>query len=89
MAENLLLDASDIAVTVSDGVATLEGTVATRADKRLAEAIADEALGVEDRSGASCGRLGVDQRGPATRRSAAPSTQGTSFGRSTDAGLTR
>lgn len=35
------------------------------------------------------GRLSVDQRAPATRRSAAPSTHGTSFGSSTDAGLTR
>ncbi|HEV8401694.1 MAG TPA: BON domain-containing protein [Candidatus Limnocylindrales bacterium] len=42
------LDASDLQVKVRDGVATLTGTVDSRADKRLAGDIAERAPGVRD-----------------------------------------
>lgn len=42
------VDASDIEVQVSDGVVTLEGTVARRHEKRLAEDVADLVRGVRD-----------------------------------------
>lgn len=42
------LDPSDIEVSVQNGVATLTGSVASRADKRLAEDLADDAPGVVD-----------------------------------------
>ena len=42
------LDASEIAVSVADGVVTLSGAVATRADKRLADDLADDVPGVID-----------------------------------------
>jgi len=40
------LDASDIVVTVSDGEVTLDGYVETRQDKRRAEDLADDVMGV-------------------------------------------
>jgi hypothetical protein len=40
------IDASDTEVVVSEGEVTLSGTVATRAQKRLAEDIADAVIGV-------------------------------------------
>jgi hypothetical protein len=42
------LDASDIEVTVQDGEVSLAGTVTSRADRRLAEDLAWECLGVVD-----------------------------------------
>ena len=42
------IDASDIEVRVGDGVVTLMGTVEDRHEKRLAEYIAEDALGVDD-----------------------------------------
>ena len=42
------IDASDIEVRVGDGVVTLTGTVEDRHEKRLAEYIAEDALGVDD-----------------------------------------
>jgi osmotically-inducible protein OsmY len=46
MADDPELDASDIEVTVADGEVTLNGFVRIRADKRLAEDIAESAGGV-------------------------------------------
>jgi hypothetical protein len=42
------IDASDIEVRVADGVVTLTGTAEDRHEKRLAEYIAEDALGVDD-----------------------------------------
>jgi hypothetical protein len=42
------IDASDIEVTVANGIVTLKGTVEDRHEKRLAEYIAEDALGVDD-----------------------------------------
>jgi hypothetical protein len=42
------LDARDLEVTVTEGVARLGGTVPTRAERRLAEEIAETTLGVSD-----------------------------------------
>lgn len=42
------IDPSDIEVTVSNGVVTLSGTAEDRHEKRLAEYIAQDALGVDD-----------------------------------------
>lgn len=42
------IDATDIDVKVENGEVTLEGTVADRRAKRLAEAVADSVRGVED-----------------------------------------
>lgn len=42
------LDAREIEVTVENGEVTLQGTVHSRRDKRLAEDIAEAALGVRD-----------------------------------------
>lgn len=42
------LDASDVEVHVSDGEVTLEGEVEDRDAKRLAEALAERAVGVND-----------------------------------------
>jgi hypothetical protein len=42
------LDASEIEVSVEDGIVTLSGTVDDRRDKRLAEDIAESVSGVQD-----------------------------------------
>jgi hypothetical protein len=42
------IDASDIEVRVGDGIVTLSGMVEDRHEKRLAEYIAEDALGVDD-----------------------------------------
>lgn len=42
------VDATDIDVKAKDGIVTLSGTVETRAEKRIAEAIADSTPGVLD-----------------------------------------
>ncbi len=42
------VDASDIAVTVREGEVTLEGTVASRAEKRMAEDAVADLRGVHD-----------------------------------------
>jgi osmotically-inducible protein OsmY len=42
------IDASDIEVRVGDGIVTLTGTVEDRHEKRLAEYIAEDAIGVDD-----------------------------------------
>ncbi|MGH7618110.1 MAG: BON domain-containing protein, partial [Gemmatimonadaceae bacterium] len=42
------IDASDIEVVVSHGVATLAGTTEDRHEKRLAELIAEDVVGVDD-----------------------------------------
>jgi hypothetical protein len=42
------IDASDIEVRVDDGIVTLTGTVEDRHEKRLAEYIAEDSLGVDD-----------------------------------------
>lgn len=42
------LDASDVRVSVEDGIVTLSGTVESRDAKRRAEALADQVLGVRD-----------------------------------------
>lgn len=42
------VDASDLEVKVSGGIVTLEGTVESRHEKRIAELISDDALGVDD-----------------------------------------
>jgi hypothetical protein len=42
------IDASDIEVVVRGGIATLAGTVEDRHEKRLAEYITEDALGVDD-----------------------------------------
>lgn len=42
------IDASDIELEVSGGIVTLSGTVEDRHEKRLAEYIAEDALGVDD-----------------------------------------
>jgi len=42
------IDASDIEIRVGDGIVTLTGTVEDRHEKRLAEYIAEDALGVDD-----------------------------------------
>lgn len=42
------IDASDIDIQVSRGIVTLNGTVEDRREKRLAEFIAEDALGVDD-----------------------------------------
>jgi len=46
LADNPILDASDIEVTVSGGEVTLSGSVDSRYSKRLAEDLADEVSGV-------------------------------------------
>lgn len=48
LADNDMLDASDISVRVVDGVATLSGSVASRWMRHLAEDIADSCSGVKD-----------------------------------------
>lgn len=48
MTRHPALDASDIEVQVADGEVTLEGTVADRRAKRLAEDVAEGATGVRD-----------------------------------------
>jgi osmotically-inducible protein OsmY len=49
MADHPDLDASDIDVMVAaDGIVTLQGTVASRRAKRLAEDLADSVTGVRD-----------------------------------------
>jgi len=48
LTEHPLLDASDVDVEVRDGVVTLTGRVAVRAEKHLAEDIAEEVWGVND-----------------------------------------
>ncbi|HZU83214.1 MAG TPA: BON domain-containing protein [Polyangiaceae bacterium] len=58
------LDASDIEVEVRNGVVTLGGTVATRAQKRLAEDIAEAVLGVVE----VCNYLHVERPGGVERR---------------------
>jgi BON domain len=42
------VDASDLEVSVSGGIITLLGTVESRHEKRIAELIADDTLGVDD-----------------------------------------
>ncbi len=42
------IDASDIEVTVTSGVVTLTGTAEDRHEKRLADLIAEDAVGVDD-----------------------------------------
>ncbi|HEY4133151.1 MAG TPA: BON domain-containing protein [Gemmatimonadaceae bacterium] len=42
------IDASDIEIHVADGIVTLAGTVEDRHEKRLAEYITEDALGVND-----------------------------------------
>jgi hypothetical protein len=42
------IDASDIEVRVDEGIVTLMGTVEDRHEKRLAEYIAEDSLGVDD-----------------------------------------
>ena len=42
------VDPSDVEVRVEQGEVTLEGTVATRREKRTAEAIAEQVFGVVD-----------------------------------------
>jgi hypothetical protein len=42
------LDATDIAVSVAEGIVTLDGTVKNRAEKRLAEDCVDTVSGVRD-----------------------------------------
>src|SRR5262249_35572889 len=48
MTESPQLDASDVDVSVSGGIVTLQGTVPTRYAKRLAEQMADSVGGVRD-----------------------------------------
>jgi len=48
MTEHPRLDASEVDVIVANGEVTLEGVVASRAARRLAEAIADTVTGVRD-----------------------------------------
>jgi hypothetical protein len=48
MADSPVLDASDIDVGVAGGTVTLQGTVATRFAKRLAEQLVDSVAGVRD-----------------------------------------
>ena len=48
LTDHPLLDASDVDVEVRDGAVTLTGRVAVRAEKHLAEDIADEVSGVRD-----------------------------------------
>jgi hypothetical protein len=48
MADHAHLNASDIDVTVSGGEVTLQGTVSSRAARRMAETIADSVSGVRD-----------------------------------------
>lgn len=48
LTEDPLLDASDITVQVSDGLATLQGSVESRWMKRRAEDVADACRGVQD-----------------------------------------
>jgi hypothetical protein len=42
------VDASDIEVVVAAGIVTLDGTVEDRHQKRIAEFIADDVVGVDD-----------------------------------------
>lgn len=42
------VDASDIEVSVDDGIATLRGTVENRYQKRIAEYVAEDVMGVDD-----------------------------------------
>jgi osmotically-inducible protein OsmY len=48
LCESWDIDASDIEVRVNQGEVTLSGTVASRREKRVAEAIADSVSGVRD-----------------------------------------
>jgi len=48
LTNNSDIDASEIEVTVIEGIVTLTGTVDSRRIKRLAEDVADTVLGVED-----------------------------------------
>ncbi len=48
LTDHPLIDASDVDVDVRDGVVTLTGRVAARAEKHLAEDIADSVWGVQD-----------------------------------------
>ena len=48
MTDHVRLDASDIEVVVANGEVTLQGTVASRFARRLAEDIADGVTGVRD-----------------------------------------
>jgi hypothetical protein len=61
--EHSRLDPSDVEVTVRSGEVTLSGTVATRAEKRLAEDIADMVFGVVEVHN----RLRVQRPGEAPR----------------------
>jgi len=46
--QNAEIDASNITVQVKDGEVTLEGTVDDRMDKRLAEDLVEDIMGVKD-----------------------------------------
>lgn len=48
MSRQGFIDASDVEVTVEGGVVRLVGTVASRADKRALEQMADRVHGVEE-----------------------------------------
>ena len=48
LTDHPLLDASDVDVDVQEGVVTLTGRVSVRAEKHLAEDIAEEVWGVHD-----------------------------------------
>ena len=48
LTDHPLLDASDVDVEVREGVVTLTGRVSVRAEKHLAEDIAEEVWGVDD-----------------------------------------
>jgi osmotically-inducible protein OsmY len=48
LCDNPYVDASDIEVSVDNGVVILNGTVNSRDEKRLTEEIAEEIPGVED-----------------------------------------
>jgi hypothetical protein len=64
------LDPSDVEVTVRSGEVVLSGTVATRAEKRLAEDIADLVFGVVEVHN----RLRVQRPGEVTRSAAGQAT---------------
>jgi hypothetical protein len=61
------VDASDIAVDVKEGVVRLSGSVGTRSEKRIAEAIADAVPGVIDvRNELTIGKAPAQQRAKAS-----------------------
>jgi osmotically-inducible protein OsmY len=85
LSDNARLDASDIEVTVSGGEVTLTGTVGQKAEKRLAEDLADSALGAKHvqnnlrlKEGASgtATRIPVGATGGATASSASGAAGG-------------